>query len=193
MFVSLHVRLKLNFVALLKKELSAWYQIESVLSHPEDLSLSLSLSLSFSPSLPLFLTHSFFSLVNRFHSDIFQPNFIAVATSGQLFFSFQPVLDGQRIVGLPHLFHQLEAGCFFCGKKPLLGTNCQKEVCYGLALILTIDCDVCRKLNKVTTGTQHWPENNPEHKGMQAFDVNTKASLGVHMYDLWPCIIFFLP
>ena len=41
----------------------------------------------------------------------------------------------------------------------------------------------------MTTGIQHWPEINPEHKEIQAFDVNTKASLGMHMYDLWPCII----
>ena len=129
MSVSLHVRLTLNFVALLKKRticmVSNWI---SFTSSWRSLSLSLSLSLSFSPSLPLFHTHFFLS--SKLSLRYLSTKFYSCCNLRSAF--FQPVLDGRRIVGLPHLFRQLEAGCFFCGKKPLLRTKCQKEVRSGL-------------------------------------------------------------
>ena len=83
---------------------------------------------------------------------------------------------GRRVVELGLVADQLRK-CIDCGQRLFLDRTLN-ETRYGLASILHVQCH-CGITNSINTGKSH--HTSSSKKGMPAFDVNTKAALGMYL------------
>lgn len=84
--------------------------------------------------------------------------------------------EGRRIVDMHKLASDLSYGCHAC-RAPLHLSSTVNEQQYGLASIIFIRCDECMEISRLETSHTHW--TNEQRRGRPAYDINTKATLGM--------------